>query len=192
MCRNCAITYYNPRLSLLRLNNSCLHLPRQSEVLLRHSDDFGRKAVFCLPEICRMTCPRVSTVLKTRPHPEYYHHWRVLSRQMMGENARAFSGAAEQSDIADCDTLIYYWPKKQAGSPVPADEPAFLTLAGRTIFLLSVRTAAGCVASVEARARARRKSTAPVAAGLYPPWSSGKNRPPSMPTPSGTSTSLTA
>ncbi len=29
-----------------------------SEVLLRHSDDFD-KAVFCLPETYRMTCPRV-------------------------------------------------------------------------------------------------------------------------------------
>ena len=29
-----------------------------SEVLLRHSDD-SNKAVFCLPETYRMTCPRV-------------------------------------------------------------------------------------------------------------------------------------
>ena len=81
-----------------------------SEVLLRLSDDF-EEDVFCLPEICRMTCPRVSTVLKkkVRAHTQCpHHHWQVPSRQM-GE--RALSLAAEQSDIADCDTLIYYWPK---------------------------------------------------------------------------------
>ncbi|VTP63589.1 Ribosomal RNA small subunit methyltransferase C [Leclercia adecarboxylata] len=47
----------------------------------------------------------------SRAHTQQYHHWQVLSRQM-GERVR-FSLVAEQSDIADCDTLIYYWPKNK-------------------------------------------------------------------------------
>jgi 16S rRNA (guanine1207-N2)-methyltransferase len=80
-----------------------------SEVLLRHSDDF-EPAAFCLPVTCRMTCPHVWTPRPAAPTPSSFHHWQVLSRQM-GENVR-FSLWREAA-TADCDTLIYYWPKNK-------------------------------------------------------------------------------
>ncbi|MDU1269213.1 MAG: 16S rRNA (guanine(1207)-N(2))-methyltransferase RsmC, partial [Escherichia coli] len=47
----------------------------------------------------------------SRAHTQQFHHWQVLSRQM-GDNAR-FSLVATADDVADCDTLIYYWPKNK-------------------------------------------------------------------------------
>ncbi len=64
---------------------------------------------FCLPVTCRMTCPHVWT---PRPAaPTTVSPLASLNGQM-GENVR-FSLVAEASDVADCDTLIYYWPKNK-------------------------------------------------------------------------------
>lgn len=79
-----------------------------SEVLLRHSDDFEESRILFAGDM-QDDLPARFDCAESRAHTQYYHHWQVLSRQM-GERAR-FSPAAEQSDIADCDTLIYYWPK---------------------------------------------------------------------------------
>ncbi|RVS20619.1 16S rRNA (guanine(1207)-N(2))-methyltransferase RsmC [Enterobacter hormaechei] len=81
-----------------------------SEVLLRHSDDFEESRILFAGDM-QDDLPARFDCAESRAHTQYYHHWQVLSRQM-GERAR-FSLAAEQSDIADCDTLIYYWPKNK-------------------------------------------------------------------------------
>jgi 16S rRNA (guanine1207-N2)-methyltransferase len=79
-----------------------------SEVLLRHSDDFEPPA-FCLPVICRMTCLRVWIPLKAA-------HTTVpplAGAEPPDGRQRRFSLVAEAADVADCDTLIYYWPKNK-------------------------------------------------------------------------------
>ena len=81
-----------------------------SEVLLRHSDDFEESRILFAGDM-QDDLPARFDCAESRAHTQYYHHWQVLSRQM-GERAR-FSLVAEQSDIADCDTLIYYWPKNK-------------------------------------------------------------------------------
>jgi 16S rRNA G1207 methylase RsmC len=62
----------------------------------------------------------------------------------MGERAR-FSLVAEQSDVADCDTLIYYWPKNK-----PEAQFQLMNLLSccrsAAIFSWSVKTAAACAA----------------------------------------------
>lgn len=81
-----------------------------SEVLLRHSDDFEESRILFAGDM-QDDLPARFDCAESRAHTQYYHHWQVLSRQM-GERAR-FSLVAEQRDIADCDTLIYYWPKNK-------------------------------------------------------------------------------
>jgi 16S rRNA (guanine1207-N2)-methyltransferase len=81
-----------------------------SEVLLRHSDDFEQSRILFAGDLQDDLPARLETAF-SRAHTQQYHHWQALSRQM-GENVR-FSLTAEAADVADCDTLIYYWPKNK-------------------------------------------------------------------------------
>ncbi len=81
-----------------------------SEVLLRHSDDFAQRRVLFAGDMQDDLPARFDTAA-SRAHTQQLHHWQVLDRQM-GERAR-FSLVADASDIADSDTLIYYWPKNK-------------------------------------------------------------------------------
>lgn len=77
-----------------------------SEVLLRHSDDFEQSRILFAGDLQDDLPARLDTAT-SRAHTQQFHHWQVLSRQM-GDNAR-FSLVATADDVADCDTLIYYW-----------------------------------------------------------------------------------
>ncbi|MGU3414458.1 16S rRNA (guanine(1207)-N(2))-methyltransferase RsmC [Enterobacteriaceae bacterium C34A] len=81
-----------------------------SEVLLRHSDDFEQSRILFAGDMQDDLPARLDTAF-SRAHTQQFHHWQVLSRQM-AENVR-FSLTAEAADVADCDTLIYYWPKNK-------------------------------------------------------------------------------
>ncbi|EDW0109215.1 16S rRNA (guanine(1207)-N(2))-methyltransferase RsmC [Salmonella enterica] len=81
-----------------------------SEVLLRHSDDFEQSRILFAGDL-QDDLPARFECAASRAHTQQFHHWQVLSRQM-GDNVR-FSLVAQASDIADCDTLIYYWPKSK-------------------------------------------------------------------------------
>ena len=81
-----------------------------SEVLLRHSDDFEQSRILFAGDLQDDLPARLDTAA-SRAHTQQFHHWQVLNRQM-GDNAR-FSLVATADDVADCDTLIYYWPKNK-------------------------------------------------------------------------------
>lgn len=81
-----------------------------SEVLLRHSDDFEPRRILFAGDLQDDLPARLETAA-SRVHTQQYHHWQTLSRQM-GDSAR-FSLTADATDVADCDTLIYYWPKNK-------------------------------------------------------------------------------
>ena len=81
-----------------------------SEVLLRHSDDFEQSRILFAGDLQDDLPARLDTAA-SRAHTQQFHHWQVLSRQM-GDNAR-FSLVATADDVADCDTVIYYWPKNK-------------------------------------------------------------------------------
>lgn len=81
-----------------------------SEVLLRHSDDFEQSRILFAGDL-QDDLPARFECAASRAHTQQFHHWQVLSRQM-GDNVR-FSLVAQASDVADCDTLIYYWPKNK-------------------------------------------------------------------------------
>lgn len=81
-----------------------------SEVLLRHSDDFEQSRILFAGDLQDDLPSRLDTAF-SRAHTQQFHHWQVLAPQM-GENVR-YSLVAEAADVADCDTLIYYWPKNK-------------------------------------------------------------------------------
>ncbi|HCH9679730.1 TPA: 16S rRNA (guanine(1207)-N(2))-methyltransferase RsmC [Salmonella enterica subsp. enterica serovar Infantis] len=81
-----------------------------SEVLLRHSDDFEQSRIIFAGDL-QDDLPARFECAASRAHTQQFHHWQALSRQM-GDNVR-FSLVAQASDVADCDTLIYYWPKNK-------------------------------------------------------------------------------
>ncbi|HCL5342879.1 TPA: 16S rRNA (guanine(1207)-N(2))-methyltransferase RsmC [Salmonella enterica] len=81
-----------------------------SEVLLRHSDDFEQCRILFAGDL-QDDLPARFECAASRAHTQQFHHWQELSRQM-GDNVR-FSLVAQASDVADCDTLIYYWPKNK-------------------------------------------------------------------------------
>ncbi|MBB1198910.1 16S rRNA (guanine(1207)-N(2))-methyltransferase RsmC [Enterobacteriaceae bacterium 89] len=81
-----------------------------SEVLLRHSDDFEQSRILFAGDLQDDLPARLETAF-SRAHTQQFHHWQALSRQMGGKVR--FSLTAEAADVADCDTLIYYWPKNK-------------------------------------------------------------------------------
>ncbi|EIR1236475.1 16S rRNA (guanine(1207)-N(2))-methyltransferase RsmC [Salmonella enterica] len=81
-----------------------------SEVLLRHSDDFEQSRILFAGDL-QDDLPARFEYAASRAYTQQFHHWQALSRQM-GDNVR-FSLVAQASDVADCDTLIYYWPKNK-------------------------------------------------------------------------------
>lgn len=81
-----------------------------SEVLLRHSDDFENRRVLFAGDLQDDLPARLETA-GSRVHTQQYHHWQTLCAQM-GENAE-FGLVANTASVADCDTLIYYWPKNK-------------------------------------------------------------------------------
>lgn len=81
-----------------------------SEVLLRHSDDFEQSRILFAGDL-QDDLPARFECAVSRAYTQQFHHWQALSRQM-GDNVR-FSLVAQASDVADCDTLIYYWPKNK-------------------------------------------------------------------------------
>lgn len=62
----------------------------------------------------------------------------------MGENVR-FSLVAQASDVADCDTLIYYWPKNKPEAQFQLMNILSLMPVGVDVFVVG-KTAAAYVA----------------------------------------------
>ncbi|MEB4673485.1 16S rRNA (guanine(1207)-N(2))-methyltransferase RsmC [Enterobacteriaceae bacterium G50] len=81
-----------------------------SEVLLRHSDDFEQSRILFAGDLQDDLPARLDTAF-SRAHTQQFHHWQALAPQI-GENVR-YSLVAEAADVADCDTLVYYWPKNK-------------------------------------------------------------------------------
>ncbi|WP_158784149.1 16S rRNA (guanine(1207)-N(2))-methyltransferase RsmC [Pantoea sp. BAV 3049] len=81
-----------------------------SEVILRHSDEFTQRRVLFAGDLQDDLPAQLDTAL-SRVHTQQYHHWQMLERAL-GENAQ-FSLVATPEMVADCDTLIYFWPKNK-------------------------------------------------------------------------------
>lgn len=80
-----------------------------SEVLLRHSDDFEQSRILFAGDL-----QDDLRAFRYRGQPCSYPAIPPLAgvKPPDGDNAR-FSLVATADDVADCDTLIYYWPKNK-------------------------------------------------------------------------------
>lgn len=81
-----------------------------SEVMLRHSDEFTERRVLFAGDL-QDSLPAQFEAADVRVHTQQYHHWQLLNRAM-GENVQ-FGLTADAGFVADCDTLVYYWPKSK-------------------------------------------------------------------------------
>lgn len=104
-----------------------------SEVLLRHSDDFESARVLFAGDL-QDDLPARLTTATSRVHTQQFHHWQQLHRQM-GDRAR-FSLIANADDVAECDTLIYYWPKNKPEAQFQLMNLLSLLPVGSDIFIV--------------------------------------------------------
>ena len=81
-----------------------------SEVMLRHSDEFMERRVLFAGDL-QDTLPAQFEAADVRVHTQQYHHWQLLNRTM-GEHAQ-FGLTVDPAFVAECDTLVYYWPKSK-------------------------------------------------------------------------------
>ena len=81
-----------------------------SEVILRHVDQFEQSNVLFAGDLQDLL-PGQFQAKQVKVHCSQYHHWLKLN-QLLGEYAE-FSLLPSAAFTADCDTLVYYWPKSK-------------------------------------------------------------------------------
>ncbi|MGO3399334.1 MAG: 16S rRNA (guanine(1207)-N(2))-methyltransferase RsmC, partial [Serratia proteamaculans] len=81
-----------------------------SEVMLRHSDEFIERRVLFAGDL-QDALPAQFEAADVRVHTQQYHHWQLLNRAM-GDNVQ-YGLTVDAAFVAECDTLIYYWPKSK-------------------------------------------------------------------------------
>ena len=101
--------------------------------MLRHSDDFEPARILFAGDLQDALPARMDTAA-SRAHTQQYHHWQALSRQM-GDRVR-FSLIADAADVADCDTLIYYWPKNKPEAQYQLSNILSLMPIGTDVFVV--------------------------------------------------------
>ncbi|WP_072016931.1 16S rRNA (guanine(1207)-N(2))-methyltransferase RsmC [Erwinia oleae] len=104
-----------------------------SEVILRHSDEFTQRRILFAGDMQDDLPARLETAL-SRVHTQQYHHWQILSRTL-GENA-CFGLTATADMVADCDTLIYFWPKNKPEAQFQLENLLSLMPVGSELFVV--------------------------------------------------------
>ena len=104
-----------------------------SEVMLRHSDEFIERRVLFAGDL-QDSLPAQFEAADVRVHTQQYHHWQLLNRTM-GDNVQ-FGLTVDPAFVANCDTLVYYWPKsKQEAQFQLCNIPALLPV-GVDVFVV--------------------------------------------------------
>ncbi|MGE9551101.1 16S rRNA (guanine(1207)-N(2))-methyltransferase RsmC [Erwinia amylovora] len=104
-----------------------------SEVILRHSDEFTQRRVLFAGDLQDDLPAQLDTAL-SRVHTQQYHHWQILSRAL-GENAQ-YSLVATPEIVADCDTLIYFWPKNKPEAQFQLENLLSMMPVGSDLFVV--------------------------------------------------------
>lgn len=118
-----------------------------SEVILRHSEEFESRRVLFAGDL-QDTLPAQFEAAEVRVHTNQYHHWQQLSRTM-AERCQ-FGLTADAELVADCDTLIYYWPKSKQEAQFQLQNLFSLLPVGTELFIVGenragVRSAEGVI-----------------------------------------------
>ncbi len=87
-----------------------------SEVIQRHLEHFIDRHVILAGDIQDELAATLEAA-SVRVITNQYHHWQRL-QPLMGDMA-LFSAITPAEFIQPCDTLIYFWQKKQARSLLP-------------------------------------------------------------------------
>lgn len=104
-----------------------------SEVILRHCDEFTQRRVLFAGDLQDDLPAQLDTGL-SRVHTQQYHHWQRLSR-ILGENAH-YGLLATAENVADCDTLIYFWPKNKPEAQFQLENLLALLPTGCDLFVV--------------------------------------------------------
>lgn len=104
-----------------------------SEVILRHIDEFEQRKVLFAGDLQDLL-PVQFPAQQVKVHCNQYHHWQRLS-QSLGDNA-AFSLVPSAEFAADCDTLIYYWPKSKQEAQFQLESLLSVLPKGSSIFIV--------------------------------------------------------
>lgn len=108
-----------------------------SEVILRHADEFTRSRVLLARDIQDPLAAQLSAQ-SVYVSTSQYHQWQAL-RVPLGDRA-AFALTVSPEAAAQCDTLIYFWPKSKQEALFQLTQ-IFPACRSAVIFLLSVKTA---------------------------------------------------
>ncbi|MCX8959424.1 16S rRNA (guanine(1207)-N(2))-methyltransferase RsmC [Erwinia psidii] len=104
-----------------------------SEVILRHSDEFSQRRVLFAGDLQDDLPAQLDTAL-SRAHTQQYHHWQRLNRAL-GENAH-YGLLATPETAAECDTLIYFWPKNKPEAQFQLQNVLALLPVGSDLFVV--------------------------------------------------------
>ncbi|MDX5628305.1 MULTISPECIES: 16S rRNA (guanine(1207)-N(2))-methyltransferase RsmC [unclassified Brenneria] len=121
-----------------------------SEVILRHSDEFIPRRVLFAGDL-QDTLPAEFEASDVRVHATQFHHWQQL-KGVLKDNVQ-YGLVADAELAADCDTLIYYWPKSKQEAEFQLFNLLSLMPVGSEIFVVGenrsgVRSAEAMLADV--------------------------------------------
>ncbi len=104
-----------------------------SEVILRHSDEFTQRRVVFAGDLQDDLPAQLDTAL-SRVHTQQFHHWQILSRTL--EDNASYGLVATADSVADCDTLIYFWPKNKPEAQFQLENLLSLLPVGSDLFIV--------------------------------------------------------
>ncbi|WP_457913437.1 16S rRNA (guanine(1207)-N(2))-methyltransferase RsmC [Candidatus Gillettellia adelgis] len=81
-----------------------------SEVVRLYSNEFIKRRVLFSGDL-QDILPTQFAAIEVRAHTQQYHHWQLLTIAM-GDNVQ-FGLTVDTAFVAECNTLIYYWPKSK-------------------------------------------------------------------------------
>lgn len=123
-------------------------LAAASKLIVRHSDLFIERCVLFSGDLDDFL-PVQFSAAKVRVHTNQYNYWQLLN-QVMGDHAK-FGLTVDAALVAECDTLIYFWPKNKQEALFQLCNILALLRIGSDIFIVGencsgVRSAAQSVA----------------------------------------------
>ncbi|AWK14020.1 16S rRNA (guanine(1207)-N(2))-methyltransferase RsmC [Candidatus Fukatsuia symbiotica] len=104
-----------------------------SEMILRHRDEFAQRSILFAGDL-QDNLPAQFKAAKVQVHTSQYHHWQALKNTL--EEKVQFGLLASRNMIAECNTLLYYWPKSKQEAEFQLSNLLSLLAIGSDIFII--------------------------------------------------------
>lgn len=108
-------------------------LTPSSKMMLRHSNKFNKREVFFAGDL-QDIFPAQFTDATILAHTNQYHHWQLL--QPILKDRVIFSFSVDKKMVADCHTLVYFWPKNKQEAQFQLSNLLSLFPIGSDIFIV--------------------------------------------------------